>query len=266
MAKIPCFEASHLEAACKVLADTTSGLTGKEISHILQEIGIADIDPDNTKWKRLFNALADAQNKHQVGNHLVLFINKAMAPVRHVNNQERFDFLRDDLNVVLAFSGYQVNDSGQVIHASRETTLAGAKARAGKLVSLLKARGTHAEIFKYCRAELLEDNYFHAVFESVKGLAERIRILSGLTSDGADLIQSAFLGNSPIIAFNSLQTETERSEQKGIANLMIGLFGAVRNPTAHAPKIVWVMPEQDAIDILALVSFIHRKLDNALRA
>ena len=45
--------------------------------------------------------------------------------------------------------------------------------------------------------------------------------------------------------------------------MLVGLFGAVRNPTAHAPKIYWSMTEQDALDILALVSFIHRKLDNA---
>ncbi|WP_043911049.1 TIGR02391 family protein, partial [Xanthomonas hortorum] len=64
---------------------------------------------------------------------------------------------------------------------------------------------------------------------------------------------------------NSLSTDTEASEQKGIANLLIGLFGAIRNPTAHSPKIVWTMPEQDAIDMFALVSFLHRKLDSAVR-
>ena len=46
---------------------------------------------------------------------------------------------------------------------------------------------------------------------------------------------------------------------------MVGLFGTVRNPTAHAPKIVWPMTEQDALDILSLVSFVHRKLDNATK-
>ena len=33
-----------------------------------------------------------------------------------------------------------------------------------------------------------------------------------------------------------LPTESEKSEQKGFANLLIGLFGAVRNPLTHAPK------------------------------
>ena len=120
-------------------------------------------------------------------------------------------------------------------------------------------------MFKYCRAELLEENYFHAVLEAVKGIAERIRQLSGLSTDGAELVNQVFSTKTPILAFNSLQTETETSEQKGIANLLVGLFGAIRNPTAHAPKVTWAMPEQDAIDVLALLSFIHRKLDNATK-
>lgn len=241
------------------------GLKGDEIGYILREMGIADPDPAMTKWKRLFNALAFAQNKHQVGNHLIMFINRALNPVRYTTSHEHFDWRRDGLNVVLAFSGYHIREDGKVIRATPETTLAGAKARAGMLKSVLETRGTHAEVYKYCRAELLEDNYFHAVLEAAKGLAQRIRDLSGLGTDGAELINEAFSVKPPIVAFNSLQTETERSEQKGIANLLVGLFGAIRNPTAHAPKIAWAMPEQDAIDVFSLISFIHRKLDNAVK-
>lgn len=66
-------------------------------------------------------------------------------------------------------------------------------------------------------------------------------------------------------ALGPLTTESEKSEQKGFANLLIGLFGAVRNPLAHAPKTNWPMSEQDALDILTLVSLIHRKLDGATK-
>lgn len=266
MERIPCFEPSLLEAACKVLADTVNGLRGEEIGHILADMNLSDPDAGATKWKRLFNALALAQNKHQVGNHLLMFINRAMAPARYINTPEQFRWRQDGLNVALAFAGYAVRSDGKVVRATVETTVDGARARAGRLKAKLEANGTHTEVFKYCRAELLQENYFHAVLEAVKGLAERIRTLSGLTTDGAELVNEALSTKKPIIALNQLQTETDISEQKGVANLLVGLFGAVRNPTAHAPKVVWPMPEQDAMDVFALVSYVHRKLDNATRA
>jgi hypothetical protein len=71
--------------------------------------------------------------------------------------------------------GGKVTSPDAYIQTTIETTIAGAKARATHLRSLLESRGTHAEVFTYCRSELLQENYFHAVLEAVKGLAERIR-------------------------------------------------------------------------------------------
>lgn len=265
MAHLPCFESAQLEAACKVLGDTSSGLTGSEIEHILMEIGVPDPYPLLTKWKRLFSALAEAQNKHQVGNHLILFVNKAMAPARYINTPALFHWRQDGLNVALAFAGYSVRDDGKIIRTTRETTIKGARMRAGRLRSLLESRATHSEVLKYCKEELLEENYFHAVLEAVKGVAERLRQMSGLNSDGAELVNRVLSTKNPIILLNSLKTDTEISEQKGIATLLVGVFGAIRNPTAHAPKVVWAMPEQDAIDVLGILSYIHRKLDGATK-
>jgi len=261
--RIDPFNSQHLEAACRVLADTERGLSGTQIERLLQEIEIADTSPGMTKWKRLFNALAGAQNQHQVGNHLILFINRAMNPVSYARDREAFAWRRDELNVVLAFSGFYVREDGKVGHADKATTLVAARARAGRLKAALESRAVHAEVLNYCRAELLDENYFHAVFEATKGVAERIRLLSGLSSDGADLVNKAFAGQQAVLALGSLTTESEKSEQKGFANLLIGLFGAVRNPLAHAPKTNWPMSEQDALDILTLMSLIHRKLDRS---
>ncbi len=64
---------------------------------------------------------------------------------------------------------------------------------------------------------------------------------------------------------NSLKTETEKGEQKGLVNLLIGLFGTFRNPTAHAEKIYWEMNKEDALDILSLISLVHRKIDKVIK-
>lgn len=265
MPNLPCFASAELEAACKVLGDTTNGLTGDEIAHLLSEIGVADTSPSMTKWKRLYNALAEKQNQVQAGNFLIQFINKAMAPAKYMSEPELFHWRRDGLNVALAFAGYRVRDDGKVLHSTRESTLDGARARAGRLRSLLENRGIHPEVLKYCKAELLKENYFHAVLEAVKGVAERLRLMSGLGSDGAELVNAVFSVKAPILAINTHKTDTELSEQKGIANMLVGIFGAIRNPVAHAPKTTWAMPEQDAIDVFGILSYVHRKLDGATK-
>lgn len=161
--KIAPFNSQHLEAACRVLADTAQGLSGSQIRRLLQEIDIADPSAGLTKWKRLFNALAGAQNKYQVGNHLIMFINRAMDPVNYARDPGIFAWRGDELNVVLAFSGFYVREDGKVGHADKATTLDAARARAGRLKAALESRAVHDEVLNFCRAELLDENYFHAV-------------------------------------------------------------------------------------------------------
>lgn len=112
------------------------------------------------------------------------------------------------------------------------------------------------------------DNYFHTVFEATKSVAEKIRKKTGLNSDGSALVDEAFAfkGIIPHLALSSLQSESEQSEQKGFMNLLKGLFGTFRNTTAHAPKITWSISEQDALDILSMISLVHRRLDEAVEA
>ncbi len=125
---------------------------------------------------------------------------------------------------------------------------------------MLRERAIHPEVTKYCRAELIQENYFHAVFEACKGLAQRVREMAEVEGDGAELVDKVFLGPKPILALNTLRTESELSEQKGLGNLMKGCFSALRNPRAHTPKAL-CKDEGDTADLLTLVSLLHRKLD-----
>ena len=49
----------------------------------------------------------------------------------------------------------------------------------------------HADVLRFCRAELVADNYFHAVLEVTKSIADELRAKSGLTDDGAKLVDAA---------------------------------------------------------------------------
>src|SRR6185503_606026 len=218
-----------------------------------------------TKWKRLLNAFGEYQNRRQFGNHVVVFINRVMKPVQYTENPNKFLERRDRLNTVLAFSGMYVDTDGKVKRSQRAANLNEAMERASRLHAALSSRAVHRDVLEYCRAELLQENYFHAVFEATKSIAAKVRQLSGLVNDGAQLIQAALAGASPLLAINDLRTDSDRSEQSGFVNLLVGVFGTVRNPLAHNPKVEWAMDEQDALDTLTLVSMIHRKLDRARR-
>jgi uncharacterized protein (TIGR02391 family) len=264
---VPSFDETHLEQICAVLADTLSGLKGSEIGSLLAQLGIADPEPSITKRKRLFAALGDWQRQDRCGNHVSQFIQKAMDPVRYTASRETFESRRRELNQILGFSGYLLGEDGKLRQVEVVRTLDEAEARADRLRLELRRRGVHADVLKFCRAELVRSNYFHAVLEATKSVADKIRQLSGLTDDGSKLVDMAFgLGSGiPVLAFNSLQTESERNEQTGMLNLMKGMFSAYRNPTAHVPKTYANMPEQEALDLLTIASLLHRRLDNAIR-
>jgi uncharacterized protein (TIGR02391 family) len=65
----------------------------------------------------------------------------------------------------------------------------------------------------------------------------------------------------PFLAFTSLTTDTEKSEQSGLMNLFVGMFGAFRNVTAHGSNVTWNITKFDALDLMTLVSLLHRRLD-----
>ena len=120
----------------------------------------------------------------------------------------------------------------------------------------------------FCRAELLEaipPNYFHAVLEASKSVAQKIRNKTGMAEDGAQLVDRALSLNKPLLAINSLQTESEKAEHTGLANILKGMFGTFRNPVSHSPRVLWKVEKQDALDLLCLVSYLHRRLDQAVR-
>ena len=96
-------------------------------------------------------------------------------------------------------------------------------------------------------------------------LAHALDGATGLTSDGADLVDEALRITTPRLAINSLRTDTEQSEQRGLINLLKGMFGTFRNVSGHAPKITWPIEEEDALDLLSIVSYLHRRLDSAVR-
>jgi uncharacterized protein (TIGR02391 family) len=268
MAAHPLFPAAQLEGLGKVLGHTEKGLTGSEIGILLSRLGMPDPAIGLTKWRRIFHALEQSQQEGKCGNKVLGLILEVMKPVRFHGNPESFGILRSDLNHVLSYSGLEIAETGEMKFCTAAKTISEAEARAGSLRVELQRRGVHPDVLKFCKAELLQNNYFHAVLEATKSVAQKIRDRTSLKGDGGELAEKALsLGQQamPYLAFNTLQTESEQSEQKGMKNLTVGFFGTFRNTTAHTPKINWPIEEQDAMDLLTMASFLHRRLDAAVR-
>lgn len=263
MPPIPKLSQNILQEVCNLIGDTNSGLSGSEIGRLLSQSGIEDFEPTSTKRFRLFEALNRQQEKDGCSNNIFALIQNIMDPIRYASNPDMFRNRRASLNVILGFGGYELGNDGKIRVVEKTNDLDEAHQRANRLAFELGKRKVHSEILKYCQSELLHDNYFHAIFESVKGVADRIREITGLVEDGAELIDKAFNLDNPFIILNNLRTETERSEQKGFINLLKGTFGMFRNTTSHIPKIKWPIYEEEAFDLLTLVSLIHKKLDKA---
>lgn len=255
------FSAAQLESICKIIADTEKGLTGSEISYLLDSIQVTDINPDYTKWKRVFNALSNHQNKRKTGEVVLTFVSKSLKPERYINRSNLYKELISEINKILLFRGLIFKEDGKYHKTKSALTLSEAESRAANLKTKLQQRNVHSEILKYCVSELIVNNYFHSVLEACKSIAVKIRQISGLHSDGAKLIDEAFGGKNPKLLINSFDSETKKSEQRGFVNLAKGFFGTFRNPTAHDPKIEWDMTEDEALDIFVLASYIYKRID-----
>jgi uncharacterized protein (TIGR02391 family) len=254
------FQEVQVEALAKLLGECGSGT---DISRVLHDRSLVDNSGESTKWRRLYGVFLASQRQHHCANRVIDFIQSFLIPARFVGRSEEFERHRQQLNTILAFSGLEYGQDGKMRPREAARTLDEAEKRVRTIQMKFQGRRIHPEVLKYCSAELLHDNYFHAVFEAAKGLAHRIREKSGIQADGAALIDQVFSIERPILAINTLQTETEKSEHKGFASLLKGCFAAVRNPLAHEPKILW-QGEDDAADYLSLISLLHRKLDDSV--
>jgi len=120
----------------------------------------------------------------------------------------------------------------------------------------------HSEIEKVSGQLYRDGHYKASALEAYIRVITEVRQRSGLSEDGDRLMNRAFAyeNQAPVIQFNSLQTEEERDEQKGIMFLYKGIVG-LRNSKAHSNRLF--NDPNRAHDYLALASLLMRLLEIA---
>lgn len=266
-APVPPWPLATLREVAGVLAETENGLTGREIGDLLERLRISDPMPMASKRARLTEAFIARQNADQSAKRLVTFITEAMQPVTYRDRPDLFTLRRDRLNERLAFVGLHVTDAGKVAHGAVATTLSEAARIATSLRDELVRRKTHPKVLDYASVEVLTKANLHAVLEATKSMYDRLRSMSGLSGDGAALVEAALAvgkAGTPPVKINTLSTQTERDEQTGLASLIKGLGGLYRNPSAHEPRLTRKVTDDELLEAMTAVSMIHRRLDSAV--
>jgi len=101
-------------------------------------------------------------------------------------------------------------------------------------------------------------NYGHAVLEATHHLTTVLRDRSGADGDGATLVGQALGGEAPKLRVNALQSESDRNVQKGIEQLLRGIYLAIRNPRSHEQ---FRDTQQDADAIVHFLDYVLRILN-----
>lgn len=95
------------------------------------------------------------------------------------------------------------------------------------------------------------ENYKGAIVDSIFFLTNTIRNKTGLEGDGSSLIGQAFGGDNPRIKLNNLQTDSEKDVQRGIQEILRGIYTGIRNPRSHDA----IEDDKEAAD--AIIIFIN---------
>jgi len=134
---------------------------------------------------------------------------------------------------------------------------------AGQVLRAYEGLELHPEIDRAAGALYRGGHYANAIEDAVKALNGLVRLRSGIDEDGTTLMERVFNPKNPILKFNDLTDETDRSEQKGFMMMFSGAVAGLRNPRAH--KLIQDDPER-ALEFIAFVSLLAKLLDGAVKA
>lgn len=89
------------------------------------------------------------------------------------------------------------------------------------------------ELWEVIQKNYESENYTGSILDAIFKLTDTIRNKTGLEGDGASLIGQAFGGEDPRIKLNKLQTDSEKDIQKGVQEIIRGIYSGIRNPRSH---------------------------------
>ena len=250
---------SALERIAKIIGDR---YTGSEITGFFRKAEFPHIQHDGTtKWRFVYAALEELQKQPYGPFNVAKIIQQLCDPQEYFGQFEYYKGIVEQVNEILAFYGLEVDiKTGKIVVKPSVAPIL--RSQRSKAEEIFDRRNFHPEVRKHARLLFLEGRHFHSVFECCKAYDKYVREKSGIDKSGTELMGAA-LSLKGSLKLNTQRTETQRNEQEGVMHLSMGLMRAIRNPESHEPELDWPITEEDALDVLSVISFLYRKIDAA---
>ncbi len=116
------------------------------------------------------------------------------------------------------------------------------------------------ELWKTIQTQYEKQSFTDAIKDAIYYLSNLIRERTGLENDGISLIGQAFGGNAPILKVNQMQTESEINIQKGVEQILRGIYQAIRNPRSHEK---YTDAKEDTDSIIVFINYIIKVIIQA---
>ena len=259
MPSVKKFNSQSIETISKIIGNI---MTGSTISKMLDILNITDNSDQSTKWRRLDYIMRESQNRYNCGNKIIEIIQYVFHPTSSwFNSSVDYKECINEINKCISFYGYELHEDGKIHQITSTKTRTQANEKYDLLKSKLLERNIHPTILKFCTQDIVNEDYFSIIFEASKSVYDKIRNMTGINKDGNQLILTCFNKTYPIIVFNTLTTQTEQNIYDGLKNLLLSIGQIGRNPRAHTPKIYSYDKLDNCLDILNLISFAHKMLD-----
>jgi len=272
MAANPAIDPTYLTMICDALTELDSMVTDGELGALLVGSGVKDIFPNSTRHRRVLSALSAQQDRDGNSDSVATFLRRTAFHIQKRRGEEAFQKFKDKMCEVLTFAGYQMDsdgnlvtqDAGRMFYASAD-----AERRAQSLNQAVKARRLHPDLLIAVRPEYMsESGYFRVLLEADRLLLEKLKARSGVGADGPAVAEQALAfpwQGVPVLTINAFATEIDRAEQFSFMCMLKALFLMFQDEATGNFRTPWKMSLEDALDLLALISFFHRKIDLARR-